>query len=191
MQLPAMLTYNELDGMEVRAILQSRFDQIMENVPYFKRHLTLPRVRMTLDVKLEVWADQPSPETIKIGDKLTVVLDQPVLVDTITAQSVDSTAPGTGHPADELREVHGLPTTQPARGPKDIGGQIIISDQHLPLEGRTVEDMPGLKINRTGQTDVANGGTLAIIDQGPAGLRFGRMNRENLGFRKGVPVVER
>jgi len=190
MPLPSMLCYNELDGSEVGHILERRFEQVMQSVPYFQRHITLPRVRMTLQVKLEIWADQPAPETLNIGDTLTVVLDEPVL-DTITAESVDSTAPGSGHPPDQLREMHGLPVSQPARGAREIGGQVAIGDQYpapgAGLEGREVEGLPGLKISRTGSGVIdglptARGATVALIDQGPAGLRANEMNREAWRF---------
>ena len=75
MPLPAMLTYNELNGDEVKHILENRFQQVIQGVPYFKPHITLPRVRMTLNVKLEVWADQPHPETVALTNTLTVVYD--------------------------------------------------------------------------------------------------------------------
>ena len=37
MQLPAMLTFNELNGEEIKEVLHNRFDQIMNGVPYFQR----------------------------------------------------------------------------------------------------------------------------------------------------------
>ena len=197
MPLPAMLTYNELDGSEVAHVLENRFEQVLKAVPYFQRHITLPRVRMTLSVKLEIWADQPSPETLHIGDTLTVVFDEPVLADTITAESVDSTAPGAGHPPDQIRERHGLPVSHPARGPREVGGQVAVSDQYAPtahdgsgvqaLDGREVEGLPGLKISRTGSGMIdgmptSSHATVAKIDQGPAGLRQGRMDRDAWNF---------
>lgn len=188
MPLPSMLTYNELNGEEVKHVLENRFQDIMKEVPYFQKHLTLPRVKMTLQVRLEVWADQPAPETINIGNTLTVVFDEPRLIDTITAESVDSTAPGGGLPPDEVREQHGLPISQPAHGPRNIGGQIVIADQYPALEGREVESsFPGLKINRTGSGMIdgmptSANATVAKIDQGPAGLRMGQMNRDAWHF---------
>jgi hypothetical protein len=188
-----MLTYNELDGSEVAHVLENRFEQIIKNVPYFQRHLTLPRVRITLQVKLEIWADQPNPETQKISECIEVVHDDPRLAAIIEAETVDSAAPGPGgHPPDQIREMHGLPIAQPARGPREVGGQIATSDQYIPgrLDGREVEDLPGLKISRTG-TGLIDGmptstnATIAKIDQGPAGLRSGRMDRDAWQFGKG------
>jgi hypothetical protein len=191
MPLPSMLTFNELDGSEVAHVLENRFGQILQAVPYFKKHITLPRVRMTLNVRLEIWADQPSPETLNIGDRLTIVFDEPQLTDTITAESVDCAAPvAGGHPPDQIREMHGLPISQPARGPRELGGQVSISDQQVPLEGREVSDMPGLKVSRTGTGFIdglptSGNATVAKIDQGPAGLRSGQMNRDAWHFGGG------
>lgn len=193
MPLPSTLTFNELNGEEVRAVLENRFEQIMQQVPYFQRHLTLPRVKMTLSVKLEIWADQPQPETIKLGDALTVVYETQDEPDTLEAESVDSTAPVPGgHPPDQIREMHGLPISQPGPGPREIGGQFVTQDNYPPnapnqLDGREVEGLPGLKISRTGSGMIdgmasSSHATIAKIDQGPAGLRMGQMNRDRWNF---------
>jgi hypothetical protein len=176
MPRPSILTYNDLDGLEVREILENRIEQIFSEVPYFQKHLTLPRVRMTLNVKLEIWADQTHPETVSIGDSLTVVLDQPTLTEVFHAESVDSAAPGPGgHPPDKLREMHGLPISKPDKGDKDIGAQIAFADQETePQERRPM--LPGVEIKREGPV------TAVIIDPGPAGLSHGQFNREPLRF---------
>jgi hypothetical protein len=88
--------------------------------------------------------------------------------------------------------MHGLPIPQPARGPREFGGQVAVSDQHVTLDGAEVEDArrPGLKISRTGSgmldgMTAAQHATIAKIDQGPAGLRMGMMNRESYQFGGG------
>lgn len=187
-----MITYNELDGTEVAHVLQNRFQQVLLSVPYFQKHLTMPRVRVTLQVKLEFWADQPNPELVPLNDKFDVVVQREAgIADTITAESVDCAAPiPGGHPPDQIREMHGLPISKPAYGAREIGGQLAITDRYEPLEGREVEDTPGLKINRTG-SGVIDGmptsanATVAKIDQGPAGLRSGQMRRDSWNFSKG------
>ena len=184
-----MMTFNELDGTEVAGVLRNRFDQFLAGVPYFQRHLTLPRVRISFQVKLEVYADQPQPEVIPLGDKFEVVVEsEPGPSDVITAESLDSSAPiAGGHPPDQIREMHGLPLVQPARGPRETGGQVTISDQPVPLEGREVEGMPGLKISRTGSGMIdgmptSENATVIKMDPGPAGLRSGQMNRERMHY---------
>lgn len=196
LRLPAMLTFNELDGTEAAHVLENRFEQVIKAVPYFQKHITLPRCRLTLNVKIEIWADQPSPETIQIGDKLTVVVDEPTLAEIFAAESVDSTAPiAGGHPPDQIREMHGLPISRPARGDRAVGGQVAVSDtwqaaNPAGLEGREVEDMPGLRISRTGSGFIdgmpsSANATIAKIDLGPAGLRKGEMNRDQWRFGGG------
>lgn len=190
MPLPAVLTYNELDGEELRLIIENRFEQFLRTVPHFQKHLTLPRVRITVQVKLEVWADQPTPETIPLGDRFEVLNERENPPEVITAESVDSTAPGDGYPPDEVRDMHGLPISRPARGPSGIGGQVAVSDQYPVLEGREVEGLPGLKISRTGSGIIdgmptSANATVAKIDQGPAGLRTGKMNRDAWHFGGG------
>lgn len=192
MPLPSTLTFNELNGEEVRAVLENRFEQIMQQVPYFQRHMTLPRVKMTLSVKLEIWADQPQPETLKMGDALTVIYEVEPEPDTFDMETVDSTAPvAGGHPPDQVREMHGLPISQPGPGPREIGGHIATGDSYPPqasqLDGREVEGLPGLKISRTGSGMIdgmasSSHATIAKIDQGPAGLRLGQMNRDKWTF---------
>lgn len=192
MPLPSMVTYNDLDGTEVAAILENRFQQFLAAVPYFQRHLTLPRVRITFKVTLEMWADQPNPEVVPLSDRLEVIVessDEPTA--TITGESTDTAAPVPGgHPPDQLREMHGLPIYQPAHGARDIGAQIAISDRQVQLEGQEVEGMPGLKVSRTG-SGVIDGmptsanATVAKIDQGPAGLRTGEMRRNAWRFGGG------
>lgn len=193
MPLPSVLTFNELNGEEVRAVLGNRFEQMMSQVPYFQRHLTLPRVRMTVSVRLEVWADQPNPEAIKLADAVTVVTDSETGAEPsyeIEVESVDSTAPTPdGHPPDELRDMHGLAMPSPGPGPRDAGGHIAISD-HYSLDGREVAGMPGLRVSRTGSGMIdgmptSANATVAKIDQGPAGLRAGQMNRDAWNFARG------
>lgn len=187
-----MLTFNELTGEEARQVLENRFQQIMSQVPYFQRHITLPRVRITLNVKLEIWADQPQPETVNLSHALTVVYEgQPEPSQVIEAETVDSSAPVRGgHPPDQIRDMHGLAIPQPGPGPRNVGGHIAISDSYNQLdglEGREVQGLPGLRISRTGSGVIdgmvgPQGATIAKIDQGPAGLRQGQMNRDAWHF---------
>jgi hypothetical protein len=193
MPLPATLTYNELDGTEVAHVLEDRFGQVLRSVPYLQRHLTLPRVRMTLQVKLEIWADQPHPETQSIHDQLEILTApyEGTAAVVFTAESVDSAAPGPGgHPPDQIRETHGLPVARAGPGPRDAGAHIVTSDHWALLDGQEVDGMPGLKISRTGSGVIdgmptSGNATVAKIDQGPAGLRQGNMNRDAWRFGGG------
>lgn len=190
MPLPSTLTFNELDGSEVAHVLQERFSQVLARVPYLQRHLTLPRVRMSLQVTLEIWADQPNPELQTISDRVDVVTEMAAQAnpqEVFEAESIISAAPG-GDPPDKVREDHGLAISQPAPGPRNIGAHFVTVDQPAEsLEGREVEHLPGLRISRTGSGSIGGmptsaHATVAKIDQGPAGLRSGRMDRDRWSF---------
>lgn len=190
MPIPAMLTFNELNGSEVSLVCSNRFQDFLGTIPYLQPHLTLPRVRITVNVKLEVFADQPQPETLQLSDHFDVVVNDPAPNTVVfTGESVDSTAPSDGVPPDQLREMHGLPVPTPTRGPRNIGGQVAMADT-FTLDGREVEGRPGLKVSRTGSGMIdgmptSANATVAKIDQGPAGLRMGLMNRERWQFGGG------
>ena len=62
MQLPSSLVYNDLNGEEIKSVLKQRFAQVLDEVPFLRHHLTLPRVSMHLTVHLDQWADQQSVE---------------------------------------------------------------------------------------------------------------------------------
>lgn len=190
MPLPSILTFNELNGEEVRQVIENRFRQFLDAVPYFQRHLTLPRVRIAIDMRLEQWADQPHPETVRLKDGFDVVVPFEEAPDgVVEAESVDAAAPiPGGHPPDQIREMHGLPVSRPGPGDRATGSHISTSDNYPNvLDGREVEDLPGLRVSRTG-TGVIDGmqtsanATVAKIDQGPAGLRMGQMNRDRWKF---------
>ena len=188
MALPSMLTYNELDGTEVAQIIQNRIEQFVMTVPHFQRHITLPRVRVTVNVRLELWADQPTPESVPLNDRFDILVERAAETEVIEGESVDSSAPvDGGHPPDRLREMHGLALSEPAQGPRDIGGHMQIADRPVVLDGAEIEGLPGLRISRTG-SGVIDGmpssarATIAKIDSGPAGLRAGAMNRERWHF---------
>lgn len=188
MPMPSMVTYNELDGTEIAGVLRNRFNDFLAGVPYFQKHLTMPRCRISFQIKLEVWADQPQPDLIRVGDNFEVVIERPhEPAEVIEAESTDSTAPiPGGFPPDEIRDMHHLPITQPMRGRKEVGGHLIIADQPM-LDGREVEAMPGIKISRTGSGMIDGMGTSANatvikMDPGPAGLRSGMMNRTPMHY---------
>src|SRR5208282_6475830 len=115
MPRPSSVKYDELSGEEVKHILLERFKTILNGVPYLQRHLTLPRVRMSLNIMLEVYADQPTPEVLPIMDQFDILTDAPPVGTPVKIEIEDevSSAPKGGKPADQVREEHGLPLNIP------------------------------------------------------------------------------
>lgn len=189
MALPSQLIYNDLDGEEIRHVLEERFKRLLSEVSYLRRHLTLPRVRMTMQIHLDVWADQPTPERHTIEDN--VLLRRPddvverdnqtslYLTDTVSA------APG-GQPPDKVREDHGLPVPTPTRG------VLAVEDTRATsVDGRRVTMDNGVVIDRTGKAQERANATVVVQDFGRAGLAEGTFNRTTVvtrGTRDGLPV---
>ena len=157
MPLPRTLVYNDLSGDEVKHILAERFATLLSEVPYLQKHLTLPRVKMHLNVVLEVWADQATPETKQIMDQVEIRGEAMELSTTIDASR-------NGQPPDLIREQYGLgiPTPEPQR----IGG---IRRTEDTVENRRITMDNGVIIDRTGSSEEArSGSTVVKQDFGPA-----------------------
>lgn len=156
MPLPKRLVYNDLSGDEIQHILEERFAALLADIPYLKKHITLPRVRMTLHVTLDCWADQANPERRVIDDSVEVTNDsapaagapaagltRPVAQASESRQAiVDASAKG--DPPDKIREDHGLGVPTPTRG------AVAIEDK---IEGARFKMPNGAVIDRTGQSD--------------------------------------
>ena len=189
MALPSQLVYNDLDGEEIKHILSQRFEALLEQVSYLRRHITLPRVKMTLQVHLDSWADQPNPERQTIFDSVEIRsesdhmddLAQPAFLTELADQL--SAAPG-GQPPDKIREDHGLPVPTPMRG------TVAVEDYHESPEGKRVPMPAGGLVDRTGRAPERTNATVIVQDLGVAGLSRGQMNRAPIqrGTRDGQPV---
>lgn len=184
MAVPSQLVYNDLDGEEVRHVLEDHFHRLLAGVSCLQRHLTLPRVKMSLQIHLDVWADQPTPERQTIVNEVEVMrpagaagaAEYAVLLeDTVNA------APG-GQPPDKIREDHGLPVPTPVRG------AIAVEDR---VDGRRMEMANGAVVDRTGKAKERSKSTVVIQDFGRAGLAEGAFNRPVVerGTRDGGPVA--
>jgi hypothetical protein len=123
MPLPAGLVFTELSGSEIKEILEQRFHSLLDAVPFLQRHLTLPRLSMTLTVHLDQWADQQTPERLTISDSVT-------LENRISAAPTPD-----GHPPDKVREDHGLEIPTPHYGDKKYGAHLNIFGQRPEYTG--------------------------------------------------------
>lgn len=127
MPLAAESLYDELSGAEVKAILLKRVSDLLDAIPDFQKHLTLPRVRMVLNIHLDIYGRR-NP-AIDIFNDFTIKTREPEgrmeiarqleASDTVSADTgaaiVNTPFDGTGEPPDFIREEHGLPLMEPVR----------------------------------------------------------------------------
>ena len=170
MPLPSHLVYNDLSGDEIKHVLTERFGQLLSQVPYLQKHITLPRVKMTLTISLDAWADQPTPERQSITDAVEIE-SRSLAHQHYDLSTVVNSAPG-GDPPDKVREEHNLPIPTPKRGQ-------IAHEDHLepPVDGRRMSMANGSIVDRTGSDAVLPGATVVIQDNGVAGLAKQQFNR--------------
>jgi len=192
MPLPSRLTFNELNGEEAKQILIQRDSDLLSHVPWLQRHLTLPRVRMSLELRLEMYADQPTPEQHNINDRLDIDTDNPIddaeEVNLKLTDRVSAAPQHGGKPPDRIREEHQLHIPKPTMGDRAIGGHVVLVDCTPPappptppkqLDGAVVEEIEGLSVDRTRSEFNA---TVVKQDFGPAGLSHGGQREQQLRF---------
>lgn len=176
MALTREQVYNDLTGDEAKEILVQRFQQRLNEVPWLRRLVTLPRVRMKVSVTLELYADQPTPETHILDDELTLVSEsathptsaphnpEPHVVD---IEEVVDASPITGDPPDKIRDDHGLPIATPRRHPITKQTEDVM-ERSLGLRG-PVELAPGVNLERVRDPNARDGmGTKVVQDFGPS-----------------------
>lgn len=161
MPLPSELVYNSLNGDEIKQILCARFADILNQIPDFRRFVTFPRVRMEMNIRLEVQGR--TPPNFRIADDVVVRLSPNALPPLHeTQEESQEVYEGTaevnaddmvdGQPPDEIREDHTLPVPTPTRG-----------------RGGALEDAPTLS-KRVGKFSYA---AFVELDNGPARSRTG------------------
>lgn len=156
MALSAEQIYDELNGAEVKKILLRRFEDLLDTVPDFHPHLTLPRVHIHSKVHLDIYGRRnPS---LDLEDDLTLTLRHPVADITLAKElvaedqlSADTGVPvpgtpfdGEGLPPDQIREEHDLPLLEPVRDRAGITQQRPIVLPAPPVvEPRPTPALPG------------------------------------------------
>lgn len=167
MALPNKLVYNDLSGDEIKHILLERFAALLNGVPYLQPHITLPRLRMTLAVDLDCYADQEEPERQTIKDTVEITSEQFKLRTVVDASSK-------GKPPDQVREEHGLGIPTPQRS--------ALGPLEDTVEGRVMTLPNGATVDRTGTNPKASPrSTFVEQDFGP------RLNRQNVERPQGRP----
>lgn len=147
MPLAPEMVYNDLNGEEVKEILLTRFADLLNKVPDFQRHLIIPRVKMRLNVQLEVHGRNPPSFTIT--DDLTIRMRagetqdlEPELFDLTAEVNADSGDPS-GQPPDQVREEHGLPVMEPRKGPFGIEDHPVVHEDGIKYARFVTQDRGG------------------------------------------------
>jgi len=179
MPLPSRLVYNDLNGAEVKHVLIERFIALLDQVPYLQKHITLPRVKMELQVQLDTWADQPTPERQTIRDEVDIMGENPpppLLSDSnsVLLQDFVNASPRGGKTPDQIRDEHGLFIPVPTRGP------LAVEDQ--TVEGVRMTMPSGAVVDRTGNAPERKNATVVIQDFGVAGLAKQKMDRPEVAY---------
>lgn len=161
MPLPSELVYNSLDGDEVKKILCARFLDVLNQISDFRSLITFPRVRMEMNIRLEVAGRTPpnfrvaDDVVIRVNPSFIPPLDptqEEVEVEVDETVEINGDDMADGLPPDQLREEHSLPIPTPQRG-----------------RGGSIEDVPTLS-KRVGRYDYA---AFVTNDFGPARARTG------------------
>jgi hypothetical protein len=119
MPLAAEQVYNDLTGEEAKEILVTRFADLLSQYPYFKRHITLPRVQMTLSVHLDLWGC--TPPTTDINDEVVIrTREVPAEVEQLSSADAQVEIDSRNTPPDQVRTEHGMPIMTPTRTPDGI-----------------------------------------------------------------------
>jgi hypothetical protein len=167
-KLPSNAAYNDLTGTEARQILEQRIGMVLDQVPYFQKHLTLPRLRMRIQVEIVLNAESPGGTVIPISDDFTVTSESPDHPDAvITSDDVIDASPGPprdGHkPPDQIRDEHGL------ERPPDRMSAVFdprTAQRDLPPALPPTE-IPGVRIERgSNLREGIRAGTLVTQDRG-------------------------
>jgi hypothetical protein len=166
MPLSAEQVYNELSGEEVKEILLIRCADLLNKVAEFQSHLTLPRVKMSIRIGLEVWGR--TPPTIEINDTLTVRMSDESIAQSnidfsgepvneeLEANISADTADESGQPPDEIRVEHGLPVLEPRRTPMGIQDVPVVREEGIKYAFNVTQDNGPMR-NRTGTEGPAIG----------------------------------
>jgi hypothetical protein len=176
MPLPRSLVYNDLNGEEVKHILGERFGQLLNEVPYLQKHITLPRVKMTLTIDLDCWADQATPERKSINDQVDVISENNYNPSANAGRSYAITASidasPKGDPPDMIREQYGVGIPTPVKG-------LIATEDRV--EGRRMKMATGAMVDRTGNNTHAKNATVIEQDFGRASEGRPEVQRDKRG----------
>jgi len=133
---PSLVTYNDLNGEEVREILVDWFRQLLSSQPVMQKHLTLPMAKIDLKVTVDVAMFHGGTVPVASPPEVMSILGDVSVQNAIAAQqphvelaAVVNAAPiPGGQPPDQIRSQHDLPIARPGYGDRSIGGHVQVAD---------------------------------------------------------------
>jgi len=172
MKRPSLLCYNDINGEEMGQILMQRFQEIVQEVPSFKAHLTFPRMKARITVEIITEADDPNAYPV-LG-----VVDLLEIQNRVTLTTEIDASP-TGDPPDKVRLDHGIQPYEQVRTFDSTGRAISIADKKPEAETippvfrisePSKEGYQGVVVDRTGTSPIRANAVVITQDPGPAGL---------------------
>lgn len=184
------LIYNDLNGEECRAILLQRITTLLAICPMFVRHLTLPRVKMTVNITLEVFECEPPIRTLtdevvvrspgQLGEGVDDMTGLPLKPHVYDGKEVIDTF---NNAPDQIREEHGLPIATPTRHP--------LTKQHVDVmvaSGQPAPPLPAPGPPRVPyNVPVEEGQVRVTLDRGGPVSTDTKGERQN--YKQGTPGV--
>lgn len=132
---PDIIEYNDLNGEEALEILHTRFYDLLHDLPELQQRFTLTRVKLRLEIALEVSGGTPPKRIyhdsveIKVANPLIEGIPEKTIERTLVAE-VDTF----NNPPDEARVDHGLPVPRAIRSQAGMmeTGKVVIGEPKYP-----------------------------------------------------------
>lgn len=128
MALQTKAEYMDLNGKECREILAARFWQFLETIPEMQERFALTRVRLRLEVAIDVWGASPPRKIVHDNLEITTTAQHPSsfaseeghhsTIEEVNVRQGDNSLPSTDTPPDLIREEHSLPVHRGQRNPQ-------------------------------------------------------------------------
>lgn len=115
--LPKNIEYSDLNGSECAEILTARFWQFLEQIPEFQKRFALTRVKLRLEIVMDVWGASPPRKIMHDQLEISTTESLPTTFEPkATHHEIISEVDAFDNPPDLVREEHGLPVHRGQRG---------------------------------------------------------------------------
>ncbi len=116
MPLPERLEYHDLNGQEVFDLVHTRVFDFLSQIPELKKHISLSRVIVRLELGLDIWGTGPRLHLDQM-ELLAPENTTPGFVPVESHPSLDAIMDSRRNPPDQIREEHGLSVPRSIRNP--------------------------------------------------------------------------